>query len=479
MPVGQSFANGVLPPPDHHPSVIGGGAAGMAALWGPPVGNSNGTTPSAGPGVYTSQHNAGMSAPSLLPHLYPTPSTDSTDHLSSVSTFHMEPSLPESLDIGIGISPIGAAAVPAEQDDYSSMLADLGVASEGGGGGTWRNAVMHTIDDEIGRVSAPGLANEAGEYNCFLNVVIQCLWHCKDFRTRVMTWPPRLYLADPVVHALRNLFNAFAQQEAERASASHNPGVPRAVVNPSELREALATLPGRSFGLGEMNDAAELLMTLYSCAHEVGPEGAAAIDATFGLRVRESVRCPHCRRRDGSPLDTHENDYVQYFFNVSATALRMVRAAYGAAASTAQLLRQIEEQTMKSCDTEKGGCDAKLHVRHTLVNIPSVFTLQLAWETNCEAPEDIRATLDAVQEKTKLGELYADVEAQAPLQPYWLRAAVAYYGAHYSAFVYSTELKAWIMFDDSAVSKIGNWADVVRKCQIGRIQPSVLFYSQR
>jgi hypothetical protein len=31
-------------------------------------------------------------------------------------------------------------------------------------------------------VSAAGLANEAGEYNCFLNVVVQCLWSCKAFR---------------------------------------------------------------------------------------------------------------------------------------------------------------------------------------------------------------------------------------------------------------------------------------------------------
>ena len=30
-----------------------------------------------------------------------------------------------------------------------------------------------------------GLQNEAGEYNCFLNVIIQCLWRCTDFRQLV------------------------------------------------------------------------------------------------------------------------------------------------------------------------------------------------------------------------------------------------------------------------------------------------------
>lgn len=28
----------------------------------------------------------------------------------------------------------------------------------------------------------PGLQNQIGEYNCFLNVVVQCLWHCQDFK---------------------------------------------------------------------------------------------------------------------------------------------------------------------------------------------------------------------------------------------------------------------------------------------------------
>ena len=32
----------------------------------------------------------------------------------------------------------------------------------------------------------PGLRNLAGEYNCFLNVVLQCLWHCRPFRDALM-----------------------------------------------------------------------------------------------------------------------------------------------------------------------------------------------------------------------------------------------------------------------------------------------------
>lgn len=35
-------------------------------------------------------------------------------------------------------------------------------------------------------VATPGLQNDTGEYNCFLNVIIQCLWHCQSFRAELI-----------------------------------------------------------------------------------------------------------------------------------------------------------------------------------------------------------------------------------------------------------------------------------------------------
>ena len=34
-------------------------------------------------------------------------------------------------------------------------------------------------------LAGPGLANAVGEYNCFLNVIVQCLWYCAEFREQV------------------------------------------------------------------------------------------------------------------------------------------------------------------------------------------------------------------------------------------------------------------------------------------------------
>ena len=43
-------------------------------------------------------------------------------------------------------------------------------------------AALVTGGDDLGLA---GLRNETGEYNCFLNTIIQCLWRCADFRQQV------------------------------------------------------------------------------------------------------------------------------------------------------------------------------------------------------------------------------------------------------------------------------------------------------
>ncbi len=54
---------------------------------------------------------------------------------------------------------------------------------------------------------------------------------------------------------------------------------------------------------------------------------------------------------------------------------------------------------MKSCDTDVGGCGQLNSIQHLLEGAPpNVFTVQLAWESQHESSDAIRATLAAIQE---------------------------------------------------------------------------------
>ncbi|KAL3144125.1 hypothetical protein ABBQ32_003915 [Trebouxia sp. C0010 RCD-2024] len=133
---------------------------------------------------------------------------------------------------------------------------------------------------EPATASTMGLRNATGEYNCFLNVIIQCMWHCRVFRQSVMDWHPAAYQDNDVVRALIGLFKAFADRERSRA--------PSQAVDPTQLREALGNLEGDKFRVGQMGDAAEVLTALYEKLAVVAAKAGepSMLDDNFGLHVR-------------------------------------------------------------------------------------------------------------------------------------------------------------------------------------------------
>jgi hypothetical protein len=77
-------------------------------------------------------------------------------------------------------------------------------------------------------------------------------------------------------------------------------------------------------------------------------------------------------------------------------------------------------------------------------------------------------------------DLHAFYRGLAPGQyVYRLRSLVGYYGAHYFAFVLMPEQQAWVVIDDARATRVGSWADVRRKCELGRVQPSMLFFERQ
>ena len=51
---------------------------------------------------------------------------------------------------------------------------------------------MSSAQDEADSAAGPGLQNDPGEYNCFLNVIVQCLWHCTAFRDAFLSLPRKV-----------------------------------------------------------------------------------------------------------------------------------------------------------------------------------------------------------------------------------------------------------------------------------------------
>ncbi|GFZ03656.1 ubiquitin carboxyl-terminal hydrolase-related protein [Actinidia rufa] len=108
----------------------------------------------------------------------------------------------------------------------SSEVDDLGVS-------------VHAVTPENvngADVYGAGLKNEVGEYNCFLNVIIQSLWHLRRFRDEFLarSTSEHVHVGDPCVTcALYDIFTALSMASAD---------MQREAVAPTSLRIALSNL---------------------------------------------------------------------------------------------------------------------------------------------------------------------------------------------------------------------------------------------
>ena len=133
-------------------------------------------------------------------------------------------------------------------------------------------------------------------------------------------------------------------------------------------------------------------------------------------------------------------------------------------------------------------CGAKSHLRKILVNKPDVLSLCLVWDSEQPSPNLIRSLFTILEPELKLCEtfdVHSNVKQSATNEissgsdeALQLVGLVTYYGKHYSTYLFHSNLKQWIYFDDATVRVIGSqWSQVVDKCVKGHFQPLLLLYA--
>jgi hypothetical protein len=176
-----------------------------------------------------------------------------------------------------------------------------------------------------------GMRNEGGSYNCFLNVIIQALWHLRSFRQRMLQLPPAAAAAPAatngpaaakqgakglqcvtaadckVLQALRNVFQELAsspglpadqqagQQQQQQSGNGSGGSSSQYLVSPQALREALSGLSelgaaAISIEHGEMHDASEVLNEVFTAMHRVEAGRATGIADDPHLPTKVKVR---------------------------------------------------------------------------------------------------------------------------------------------------------------------------------------------
>jgi hypothetical protein len=359
---------------------------------------------------------------------------------------------------------------------------------------------LHSLQSETSGRPAPagvqlgsGLSNAAGEYMCFLNSLVQSLYHVVAFRRHLAASdlpppppgaPPKVVASTELVRSLKGLCGALSRgatllKEAAPSSEGNGPVAPHA------LRNALAAMPGAEAKLNQMADAAEVLDKMYEAFAVVSDAqrtGVALEDTPvarmFGIRVSEAVRC-----RCG--VTSHAvGAYNLYFHVANASALRALAAEDGGAPFEARL-QQLLRQDTKGCDRDLDGCGESQPVTYSLERLPQVFTLSLTWASASAPEEEVAATMAALSPMLRLSRIYGDSRVAGLLAEdavFELRSLVCYYGSHYECFCRPQDgAGPWTRFDDSNVNIVGDggWEALKRNAAKGHLQGTVLFYERQ
>eukprot|EP01114_Cavostelium_apophysatum_P005186 TRINITY_DN1591_c0_g1_i3.p1 TRINITY_DN1591_c0_g1~~TRINITY_DN1591_c0_g1_i3.p1 ORF type:complete len:751 (-),score=178.89 TRINITY_DN1591_c0_g1_i3:1041-3293(-) len=324
-----------------------------------------------------------------------------------------------------------------------------------------------------------GLINGIGENNCFLNVVIQSLWHLKSFVKKFSTHqehshPPGVEPNSCPFCALKVLFVQFEFSEEFQ-------------LPPTALREAMSVLfRGQSrFQLGQIDDAAEVHDALLSCLHNAIVGGkdlicnpSCIVHRTFCMNLIEYMKC-ECGTTSKPFL------FQEFIHYVSADALRkhanqsMTVTPDGSVTcslSFSEVIKRVHHSDVRPCKNDQ--CSRQSHMKYGLSASPSVISIGIAWSSDSPGVDFIYEILDLIDETLILSEIF-DLVLDDTKKSYRFKGMISYYGKHYNAYFKNSSNKEWVVFDDTTVKKVGSkWSDVVARCRDGRYQPFILWFEE-
>lgn len=340
------------------------------------------------------------------------------------------------------------------------------------------------------RLSVPldekGLLNFIGENNCFINVVIQSLWHLEPFRSKFTTEDKVLrdhHHEDKESCVYCSLEIIFTQYEF-----SDDVKIP-----PTALRKTMALLykSQSRFQLFEIDDAAEAFEAVLSFLHnqyEIIDKTDSQLSRkehscgnkkciahrVFGLKTVEHIECTSC---GASTEPIKSTLFTAYSY---AAGLRSVYAK-NPTSSFCEIIAMAGAD--KRCCPNRENCDKMCPITHSLLSLPEIFTVSIVWDSADPSVSEVESILNMISWQIDLGNIFhLDSKYSTKFGSsclYRLRGMICYYGKHYTAYFYSVKNQQWFVFDDSTVKPIGvDWPTIRSKCLKGHLQPSMLFYER-
>ncbi|CAI5740038.1 unnamed protein product [Peronospora destructor] len=381
-----------------------------------------------------------------------------------------------------------------------------------------------------------GLRNDLGSNNCFLNVIIQSLWHVRSCRVLISTGDHAVHhrcggkptnastletmtITPCLLCELEQIFvmYQFAEQpvlDVNRVRLALNDTFALGAMNDATetLEAILDALHYDTFNrmlllrrkslyntaaMGEVNRMEEMSESLRQDASAIICEPQCVAHRLFQMNLMELKVCASCGYT-AEPLMNTDFLYRVY----AQELLNSVRAGLEGEKKKNMTLEEVlrleaqAQDVAGNCDAcEKGGQRA---LSRWILTLPMVFSISIIWSSSYVNKTDIKDWMvllssqctagkdgKELQQTLDLGRIFRLDKSEEVSSLYSFRGLVCYYGRHYVGFFASRSLdetgverERWFLFDDTRVKLVGTWADVRLRVERGGYQPTLLFYER-
>lgn len=196
---------------------------------------------------------------------------------------------------------------------------------------------------------------------------------------------------------------------------------------------------------------------------------------TFGLEIGEFLSCNNC-----GFLSEIQSSHLDFLINLYSE--EMLRLKFSSSDSLDTLVKRMYNYESRERKTDPKICtscrEATLEPKQmNLFSEPNVFTFAIHWVKPDETERDelkrifqfITPLIDTKQ--------FMNIEGKDEAKTTFVfRGFISYYGKHYMAYFYSEKYDYWMHLDDSKITEVGNFQDVVKMCIKGKELPILLFY---
>lgn len=296
-----------------------------------------------------------------------------------------------------------------------------------------------------------GIKNDVGENNCFLNSIIQNMWHLNSFRSKFMDVNHPKHGRSCVFCALRNIFIRYKSEEE---------------LTPIDLRNALS-LKEERFKPGESEDAQEvydvLLDNLHSCLENDCKNGnQCVIHSVFSLSISENYECQCGKTTDMFRYD----EWIHYIPVDMILMLKDSEERY----SFSEMIFKASNNDSRPCDSCDGG---ELVLKRRLTSVPDVLTIGLSWSTMNPHSVDIEELLNSIESQVNTKDMFSET----PSNVYMIKGVLCYSAMHYLTIIKIG--RNWIKFDDSSCKIIGaSWKSVSEYMKQSLLQCHTVWYER-